>query len=590
MNKLGSKHSIFLAVTVMMLLSMFFVFDVKAQEENSSNIIRIREDGTVEGTDKIQRNEDVYKLTGNIESSVQSGEAFIFVEKNNIILDGAGYILQGKGYGTAIYMRTRQNVVIKNLNIKGFEVGINFGTINNYPSDSKFWGLQPATNNQILDNTINYETGYGIFLKDTENTLISGNVITAQDPKGGIYISPSSTNTSLFNNQFFSCHIHIKSESQTVGLNNTVDGTPLVILNGESNQVIESARLVYLLNCENMTIKNIEMVVDYGQSIWLLDTRNTEVTNCEGYITLINSDNNNIYDNYPKIIELSNSNNNTIHNNYPKIIELSGSSFNKIFLNRIVEGVPCVYLHSASNYNEIFGNILLKDSNTEDSPIIRYDSFPILYSGIQIGGHYGGVCQYNNVYWNKIVNQNVGIDCVNSFDNKIHSNLITESWTGIKLYLSGQNLIFENNVTECGWPVGIVASDNVFYRNNFVDNEYRVSIEHKYFLDYDIIVNYSVNNTFDSGELLGGNYWSDYDGVDADGNGVGDTPVIINEDSKDNYPLMTPFSITVYDISFIPNRFPESQDTEFLILLTALIGITTVSSIGILVYFKKYKK
>ncbi|RLE70072.1 MAG: hypothetical protein DRJ43_02775 [Thermoprotei archaeon] len=34
-----------------------------------------------------------------------------------------------------------------------------------------------------------------------------------------------------------------------------------------------------------------------------------------------------------------------------------------------------------------------------------------------------------------------------------------------------------------------------------------------------------------------GNYWSDYKGSDSDGDGIGDTPYIIDSD-KDNHPLM----------------------------------------------------
>ena len=37
-----------------------------------------------------------------------------------------------------------------------------------------------------------------------------------------------------------------------------------------------------------------------------------------------------------------------------------------------------------------------------------------------------------------------------------------------------------------------------------------------------------------------GNYWSDYAGVDANGDGIGDTPYVILNGGADNYPLMTP--------------------------------------------------
>lgn len=71
-----------------------------------------------------------------------------------------------------------------------------------------------------------------------------------------------------------------------------------------------------------------------------------------------------------------------------------------------------------------------------------------------------------------------------------------------------------------------------FYHNNFIDNLYQVST---IFSD-----SYSMQCFDNSGE---GNYWSDYKGKDENGDGVGDTPYVIDENRSDRYPLMTPFDI-----------------------------------------------
>ncbi|MGD8544675.1 MAG: hypothetical protein PVH12_00745 [Candidatus Bathyarchaeota archaeon] len=47
-----------------------------------------------------------------------------------------------------------------------------------------------------------------------------------------------------------------------------------------------------------------------------------------------------------------------------------------------------------------------------------------------------------------------------------------------------------------------------------------------------------------------GNYWSDYNGSDIDGDGIGDSPYIINENNTDNYPLMEPQNLLFGDLNY----------------------------------------
>ena len=514
-----------LALILLAILSLALVLTLekgKAQSSNGDSTIRIRSDGTVEGTDKIQRNGNVYTLTDNLNSQANSDEAFIFLERDNIILDGAGYSVQGKGYGTAIYMLRRQSVTIKNFNIIGFETGINFWTVRNWPSDSKFWGLPPASNNKLLDNNITVEgtvsgaeAGWAIYLQEAIGTSISGNTLTSQDPKGGIFFGFTTAETSLVNNTFVTCGLYIRNSNQTSAIGNTVDGKPLILLDGASNQVINDAGLVYLFNCENIVLKDIQMLVDYGKTIQLVGSKNIKVTNCEGYVILINSDHN------------------TINDNYLRTIELLESNYNEIAQNTIITDGVCINIFGPSNHNNIYENILLYNADFETTTTFGN-------SGEQAGINLALDCQYNDIHGNNILNHSNAIECSTSSSNNIYSNNIMNSNSGITLSASNQNTIFQNDIEKCGYAVKIVGSDNAFYHNNFVENEHQVSVSHQTLFTSNIIVAYSTNNTFDSGYPSGGNYWSDYNGDDADGDGIGDTPYAVYENHTDRYPLMIP--------------------------------------------------
>ena len=70
--------------------------------------IQIKSDGSVEGTDRIRYEGNVYSFTGDIYRT-------IVVLRDGIVLDGAGYTLEGEGRGAGIFLQERSRVTIRNI-------------------------------------------------------------------------------------------------------------------------------------------------------------------------------------------------------------------------------------------------------------------------------------------------------------------------------------------------------------------------------------------------------------------------------------------------------------------------------------------
>jgi len=156
---------------------------VKAEET-----IYIRADGTVEGTDKIHRDGDVYTLKPGI-----LGKRII-VEKSDTVIDGNGTLLgHHTGFGGVITLQNVRNVMIKNCIIKDCIYGIELNSsshitlLNNEISEADMSMFWPAS---------------AIYIKyETSNINIIGNDIT-NNKWGIIHCIEESTNLVIHHNNF----------------------------------------------------------------------------------------------------------------------------------------------------------------------------------------------------------------------------------------------------------------------------------------------------------------------------------------------------------------------------------------------------
>jgi parallel beta-helix repeat protein len=130
---------------------------------------------------------------------------------------------------------------------------------------------------------------------------------------------------------------------------------------------------------------------------------------------------------------------------------------------------------------------------------------------------------------NEIVdNSGFGIRLLESKDctitnNKIENNAVL----GIQLCISPDNLVKGNTIKKSGrglwFEYGSTVNNRVYHNSIYTP------------IDID-----SPNNIWHDGEGRG-NYWSDYQGIDTDNDGVGDT--LLPHRNVDYYPLMEPYSI-----------------------------------------------
>lgn len=583
-----------LASGILLIIFLFTMFASASRTQiarASEPTIYIMPDGTVNGTTNIHTSDNItYFFTANID--FQS----IIVQRNNIAIDGGGFTLNGGGNKNGAGWSNIDNVTVKNLNIKGFIMGIQ---------------AENSTHNKMTNNNITANSGCGIYLDSSSDNTLSNNNITANgsyaDDRHGIYLNCSSNNV-LSDNDVEANYLGIDLLSSSGN-----------ILSG--NKVKENTN-------DGISLSN--------SSDNVLTANEVTANGYEG-IFLVASSGNNLQDNNVTghrgigiAIEYS-SNNNTLSGN---VMANNGGNFgvfgydlndfmNNVDVSNFADGKPIYYLMNQSDIMispafspsgigylglvncrnvtvqglTLTKNVLgLQLANVTNSRIVNnnvtansMDGIFLCdssgntvsgnnvtandYYGIDLVSSSGNTVSGNNVMGNSadgihlasssdnavsgnnVANTGSGILLESSSGNALTGNNVAANYQGIYLLSSSGNILSSNNVT-ANINEGILlysSSNNVVTENNVAANMYygiwlrsssNNTIYHNNFVDNtnQVTCDSSPNN-WDRGYPSGGNYWSNYQtrypgATENDSSGIWNTPYVINTDNIDHYPLI----------------------------------------------------
>ena len=493
--------------------------------------IIIKPDGTIDPpTAPIERNGSDYKLTGSIYNNS------IDIQKDSITLNGNSHSLQDSTgsnfYG--IQLSRRQNVTLVNVAISGFinDIYLEYSHNNRIisscllhsPSNGIY--LYHSTNNNLTDNILKNAHEKAIYLYLSDSNILSGNTVT--DNERGVFFQEAKNNI-LRNNimtankpSIFVYGYLAQNFINDADTTNTVDGKPVYYWTDRHDQTVPlNAGTAIVVNSSGITVENLVFKNNSGM-VEVAFSHDCLIKN----VTVYRSPGIYLLYSYSNVIS---ENNVTYTGSWPAIM-LELTHYNRVANNYVSNiGVSAIWLEDTM-YNTIIGNTVI---NSSGGSMQEFDGSAVL------------------------VDDSVGCNVI--------GNYLSGSVFGVTVGGDvAKNLVMDNNIVKNEAGIGLwLGQDNKIYHNNFIENKKQVRIV------------LTPRNSYDDGYPHGGNYWSDYTGWDANNDGIGDLPYVINQDNLDRYPLMSPYG--------------ESPLATYNLTIGSTVGGTTNPQSGVYRHFQGQK-
>jgi parallel beta-helix repeat protein len=534
------------------------------------------------------------KLGGSVSCTTGDG---ITIAASGITLDCDNKSITGSGLGSGILVDGYNNVVIKNCNIQNFYYGMNIvnakGTQiigGNNLQLNDFYGIYLYnTNRTLIEDNILINDNNGVYMIDTIYTNITNNTINLQKKFYGIYGFKSTYNLIENNTLYDNYHgIYLLNSSYTNATANNIsssDKNSVFLHKGTSYSSFVNNNLTTALegirtrenSIGNKFIGNqIEDHEDYGVRVTNIKINNVSdrnefinntIRNNTLNVYLYNAtnhyfDNNTISLGTSGIQALTGSNdlvlvNNTINStlNTTACLEINDSSsatisdnrfYNHVHLNNadhtIIQANNTVNTYLLINLSD---NITVRDNNLQYVDIEPTTGTDILSNTMtQLV-----VLQFANghISSNTIANNNLtAFDLQTVSGSYINDNDIQN--TTLAMYLHGEstnNRVYDNWLKDNAFGLNVSDSSSTTIYNNYFKNGASNNVydgnDNTWQTDYSCAYPNIVG-----GPCQGGNFYSDYYGLDngangrEEGDGVGDQPAYytIATGNTDPYPLV----------------------------------------------------